>query len=104
MIARRRSCGLRPWAATVGGLVRGHANKSYGQVNDARCDTPDVVTPRLANPDGLSRGAAEAAWHAVTSLITGTADVRMSKDGGPSYPPDTSVRRSLSSGTEKFSG
>jgi hypothetical protein len=46
-------------------------------------DTPDVTHPV---PDGLSRAAAEAAWHAVTPLIAGTPHVRTSKDGGRTYP------------------
>ena len=37
-------------------------------------------------PDGLSRAAAEAAWHAVTPLIAGTPHVRISRDGGRTYP------------------
>lgn len=46
-------------------------------------DTPDVTHPV---PDGLSRAAAEASWHAVTPLIAGTPHVRTSKDGGRTYP------------------
>jgi hypothetical protein len=46
-------------------------------------DTPDVPYPA---PDGLSRAAAEASWHAVTPLIAGTPHVRTSKDGGRTYP------------------
>ncbi len=46
-------------------------------------DTPDVTHPV---PDGLSRAAAEAAWHAVTPVIAGTPHVRTSKDGGRTYP------------------
>ena len=37
-------------------------------------------------PDGLSRAAAEAAWHAVTPSIAGTPHVRISRDGGRTYP------------------
>ena len=50
------------------------------------CDTPGVATAGPGSPDGLSRAAAEAAWHAVTSLIAGTAHVRISRDGGRTYP------------------
>src|SRR6516164_2512572 len=40
-----------------------------------------------SSPDGLlSRTAAEAAWHAVTPSIAGTPHVRISRDGGRSYP------------------
>ena len=39
-----------------------------------------------AAPDGLSRTAAEAAWHAVTPSIAGTPHVRISTDGGRTYP------------------
>ena len=46
-------------------------------------DTPDVIHPA---PDGLSRADAEAAWHAVTPSIAGTPHVRISRDGGRSYP------------------
>ena len=38
------------------------------------------------DPDGLSRTAAEAAWHAVTASIAGTQHVRISRDGGRTYP------------------
>jgi hypothetical protein len=49
---------------------------------------PDRDTPRViqAAPDGLSRTAAEAAWHAVTASLAGTPYVRISKDGGRSFP------------------
>ena len=49
---------------------------------------PDRDTPRViqAAPDGLSRTAAEAAWHAVTASIAGTVHVRVSRDGGRTYP------------------
>jgi hypothetical protein len=51
------------------------------------CDTPGVATASPASPDGLlSRAAAEAAWHAVTSSIAGTPHVRISRDGGRTYP------------------
>ena len=46
-------------------------------------DTPAVIQP---GPDGLSRNAAEAAWHAVTPSIAGTPHVRISRDGGRTYP------------------
>ena len=47
------------------------------------CDTPGGKHP---DPDGLSRTAAEAAWHAVTPSIAGTPHVRISHDGGRTYP------------------
>jgi len=50
------------------------------------CDTPGVATASPRSPDGLSRTGAEAAWHAVTSSIAGTPHVRISKDGGRTYP------------------
>jgi DNA-binding transcriptional ArsR family regulator len=50
------------------------------------CDTPGVATANPGSPDGLSRTAAEAAWHAVTPSIAGTSHVRISKDGGRTYP------------------
>ena len=51
-----------------------------------QCDTPGVATANPGNPDGLSRTAAEAAWHAVTASLAGTPHVRISKDGGRTYP------------------
>jgi len=54
------------------------------------CDTPGAVirqsTDIGSSPDGLSRTAAEAAWHAVTPSIGGTPHVRISRDGGRTYP------------------
>ena len=50
------------------------------------CDTPGVATASPGSPDGLSRTGAEAAWHAVTSSIAGTPHVRISHDGGRTYP------------------
>ena len=54
------------------------------------CDTPDSdirqSTDIGSSPDGLSRTAAEAAWHAVTPSIAGTPHVRISRDGGRTYP------------------
>ena len=47
------------------------------------CDTPGGKHP---DPDGLPRTAAEAAWHAVTPTIAGTPHVRISHDGGRTYP------------------
>ena len=38
------------------------------------------------SPDGLSRTAAEAAWRAVTAAIASTPHVRISRDGGRTYP------------------
>ena len=48
-----------------------------------QCDTPGASP---GSPDGLSRSAAEAAWHAVTPSIAGTSHVRISHDGGRTYP------------------
>ena len=54
------------------------------------CDTPGAdirqSTDIGSSPEGLSRTAAEAAWHAVTPSIAGTAHVRISRDGGRTYP------------------
>jgi hypothetical protein len=50
------------------------------------CDTPGVATASPGSSDGLSRAAAEAAWHAVTPSIAGTPHVRISRDGGRTYP------------------
>jgi hypothetical protein len=54
------------------------------------CDTPGAgirqLTDTGSSPNGLSRVGAEAAWHAVTSVIAGTPHVRISKDGGRTYP------------------
>ncbi len=49
-------------------------------------DTPGVIRVIRPAPDGLSRTDAEAAWHAVTRSIAGTPHVRISKDGGRTYP------------------
>jgi hypothetical protein len=53
-------------------------------------DTPGVVNPRPARPDGLpldgAASAAAEAWRAVTSSIAGTPHVRISRDGGRTYP------------------
>jgi hypothetical protein len=38
------------------------------------------------SPDGLSRTAAEAASRAVTAALAGTPHVRISRDGGHTYP------------------
>jgi len=47
--------------------------------------TPGLpASPR--GPGGLSRTGAAAAWHAVTAVIAGTPHVRISRDGGRSYP------------------
>jgi hypothetical protein len=46
-------------------------------------DTPRCFTP---GPEDLSRTAAEAAWHAVTPSIASTPHVRISHDGGRTYP------------------
>ena len=50
------------------------------------CDTPGVAPASPGNPDGPSRAAAEAVWHAVTPSLAGTPHVRISKDGGRTYP------------------
>jgi hypothetical protein len=49
-------------------------------------DTPGVATANPRNPASLSRTAAEAAWHAVTPSIAGSPQVRVSRDGGRTYP------------------
>jgi hypothetical protein len=49
-------------------------------------DTPSVATANPWEPDGLPRTAAEAAWHAVTPSLAGTPHVRVSCDGGRTYP------------------
>ena len=46
-------------------------------------DTPGVIHP---DPGGLPRAAAETAWRSVTPLIAGTPHVRVSRDGGRTYP------------------
>src|ERR1700722_11002510 len=46
-------------------------------------DTPGVIHP---DPGGLSRAAAETAWRSVTPLIAGSPHVRVSRDGGRTYP------------------
>ena len=50
------------------------------------CDTPGVATASPRSPDGLSPTGAGAAWCAVTPSIAGTPHVRISKDGGRTYP------------------
>ena len=50
------------------------------------CDTPGVATASPGNPGSLARTTAEASWRAVTPLIAGTPHVRISKDGGRTYP------------------
>ncbi len=50
------------------------------------CDTPGVATANPGSPDGLSRAAAEAAWRAVTASIAATQHVRISRNGGRTYP------------------
>jgi hypothetical protein len=53
-------------------------------------DTPGAVIRQLTDyesrPDGLSRASAEAAWRAVTPPLAGTPHVRISRDGGRTYP------------------
>lgn len=46
-------------------------------------DTPGVIHP---DPGGLPRAAAETARRSVTPLIAGTPHVRVSRDGGRTYP------------------
>ena len=50
------------------------------------CDTPQIAEAVSRSPDGLSRTAAEAAWHAITASLAGTQHVRISHDGGRTYP------------------
>jgi hypothetical protein len=54
------------------------------------CDTPGTCIRQLtdtgSSPDGLSRADAEAAWRAVTPTLAGTPHVRISRDGGRTYP------------------
>ena len=47
------------------------------------CDTPGGFHPA---PDALSRAAAEAAWRSVTLSIAATPHVRVSRDGGRTFP------------------
>jgi hypothetical protein len=47
------------------------------------CDTPGDFHPA---PDALSRAAAEAAWQSVTPPIAATPHVRVSRDGGRTFP------------------
>jgi hypothetical protein len=49
-------------------------------------DTPGVATANPGSSDSFSRIGAEAAWHAVTASIAGTQHVRVSRDGGRTYP------------------
>ena len=49
-------------------------------------DTPDRQAKQSGAPGGLSRAGAEAAWSVVTAAIAGTPHVRISKDGGRTYP------------------
>ena len=51
-----------------------------------RADTPSDVPQGAVHAPGLSRTAAEAAWRAVTPSIAGTPHVRISTDGGRTYP------------------
>ena len=50
------------------------------------CDTPGVAPANPRSRDSLPRAGAEAAWRAVTPLIAGTPHVRISRDGGRTYP------------------
>ena len=65
------------------------------------CDTPGVATASLGSPDGLSRADAEAAWHAVTPPLAGTPHVRISKDGGRTYPVPQPRRAVAADGGEQ---
>ena len=47
------------------------------------CDTPGGFHPA---PDALARAAAKAAWRSVTLLIAATPHVRVSRDGGRTFP------------------
>jgi len=51
--------------------------------------------------DGLSRTTAEAAWHAVTPPLAGTPHVRISKDGGRTYPVPQPRRAVAADGGEQ---
>ena len=51
-----------------------------------RPDTPQNAEAVPRSSDALSRTAAESAWHAVTTSIAGTPYVRISHDGGRTYP------------------
>jgi DNA-binding transcriptional ArsR family regulator len=50
------------------------------------CDTPGVNLKNPDSPGSLSRTAAEAAWRAVTASLAGTPHIRISRDGGRTYP------------------
>jgi DNA-binding transcriptional ArsR family regulator len=50
------------------------------------CDTPGVAPANPRSRDSLPRARAEAAWRAITPLIAGTPHVRVSRDGGRTYP------------------
>jgi hypothetical protein len=54
----------------------------------ARSTLPLADTPGVNHPaaDGLSRTAAEDAWRTVTPSIAGTPHVRVSRDGGRTFP------------------
>ena len=51
------------------------------------CDTPGAENTRSGGSGSVPRAdLAAAAWHAVTSSIAGTPHVRISRDGGRTYP------------------
>jgi hypothetical protein len=54
----------------------------------ARSTLPPADTPggNHSAPEGLSRTAAEVAWRAITPSIAGTPHVRVSRDGGRTFP------------------
>ncbi len=50
------------------------------------CDTPQNAEAVSRSPDGPLARRPEAAWHAVTASLAGTQHVRVSRDGGRTYP------------------
>jgi hypothetical protein len=50
------------------------------------CDTPQNAEAVSRSPGGLSQTAAGAGWHAVTPSLAGTPHIRISHDGGRTYP------------------
>jgi hypothetical protein len=60
--------------------------RAVARESDADLGSNPAMPASPHGPDGLSRTGAEAAWHAVTALIAGTPHVRISRDGGRTYP------------------
>src|SRR5258708_10766769 len=77
-ITNRRSV-LKRRTSTVATLTGGRRARS----TLPPCDTPGGFHPA---PDALSRAAAEAAWRSVTPPIAATPHVRVSRDGGRTFP------------------